>query len=286
MPTKEPDVVYYHQYPTDTLALMGRGEIGIIMPNESLKLSQKKLMTIELKRKVDAANGVVTAKEVQGMVKAAGVGADNFTTFVPFAVRHLTSKKQMKVLKLELADRVAKEKALKKKLDAEQAEQDKAAKAASAAAAKLEQQRLKEEAKLAKAELKAEQFELKRLQRRVTMDQKAAEKAAKIAALPKNVEAAAKKTRRNTMEAMLKGGASKTIDMDKAATLEKWAKQPKHTQYKASHQLKTEKEGFLSFEVGDLITCIEQVNGGYCTGILVWNGTEGIFPDGYASPAT
>eukprot|EP00729_Bicosta_minor_P000416 gene416-27569_t len=96
MPTKEPDVVYYHQYPTDTLALMGRGEIGIIMPNESLKLSQKKLMTIELKRKVDAANGVVTAKEVQGMVKAAGV---------PFAVRHLTSKKQMKVLKLELADR-------------------------------------------------------------------------------------------------------------------------------------------------------------------------------------
>ena len=116
---------------------------------------------------------------------------------------------------------------MKKKLDAEQAEQDKAAKAASAAAAKLEQQRLKEEAKLAKAELKAEQFELKRLQRRVTMDQKAAEKAAKIAALPKNVEAAAKKTRRNTMEAMLKGGASKTIDMDKAATLEKWAKQPK-----------------------------------------------------------
>ena len=37
----------------------------------------------------------------------------------------------------------------------------------------------------------------------------------------------------------------------------------------ASHKLTTEKEGFLSFEVGDLITCIEQVDGGHCTGVLV-----------------
>jgi len=48
-----------------------------------------------LKRKVDAANGVVTAKEVQGMVKAAGVGADNFTTFVRVLLMFLMTSSVM-----------------------------------------------------------------------------------------------------------------------------------------------------------------------------------------------
>jgi len=66
---------------------MGAGQIGIITVGEAVKLTGKKLMTAELQSKINSNNGVVASKEVAAMIKGSGVGADNFTAFLPFACR-------------------------------------------------------------------------------------------------------------------------------------------------------------------------------------------------------
>jgi hypothetical protein len=115
-----------------------------------------------------------------------------------------------------------------------------------------------------------------------TLDRKAAGRQAKIASKKRNVEAAEQQERRSTMESVFRATAAASTDLDKKAALAKWMSAPESTRYQATKRLQTGREGYISFDVGDLITLTQNdVGTGHGAGVLVRNGAEGLFPLAY-----
>ena len=85
------------------------------------------------------------------------------------------------------------------------------------------------------------------------------------------------------MESVFRATVAVSTDLDKKAALAKWMSAPASTRYRATKRLQTDREGYISFNVGDLITLTQNdVGTGHGAGMLVRNGAEGLFPLAYA----
>lgn len=190
-----------------------------MQPNETATLVARKIMSPDLKARIDGAGGAVSQKDLRAMGRATGVGIENLADFLPFGVRHLVSKSQMKVVKAEYGERRAEQKKLlKQQLAAEKAE------------------------KRAQAERrKSEHAELKAVERRATLEKKEAEKLEKQQA----TAAAQSLRRREELEQKLRVGADIVESADTSDTVARWEAKPAETRYKAVQRLQTKQPGYL-----------------------------------------
>eukprot|EP00039_Didymoeca_costata_P003358 m.67131 g.67131 ORF g.67131 m.67131 type:complete len:260 (+) comp11862_c1_seq1:283-1062(+) len=250
------ELIYYHEFETMLMEVMAHGGHGYMKPQETQALVKAGLMPLVLKKKVDDNKGIIAIQDLKSISQSQGLKLDQMQQLLPFGVRHLTSSKQMKMLKTELAQR-HKEKARLEKL-----------------AQKLKQEEEKE--------LKLREKEIKQMQKADEAKSKLERKSSRRKSKSKQDKDESLR-RREAFAEKLKTNAELVERADHKEALEKWKQLPAHTRYKATKRLVSDKEGYLDFDVGDYINVTEKTTEGHFVGILARNGTQGIFPGHYVT---